>query len=151
MMNLTANQIGIITPRVCSKLAYDQTTGCWLWTGVLSSHGYGFVRWHGKMVSVHRLVYRLLRGEINDGLQVDHLCRNRKCANPSHMELVTNRENVLRGNGPTATNARKDSCKNGHTYSEDTTYYRIRRGCTSRCCKICDSETDAIKAARGRK
>lgn len=72
-------------------------TGCWVWLGPFNRNGYGRAWFEGAREMVHRLVYRLLVGPIPDGLVLDHLCRERCCANPAHMEPVTVRENTLRG------------------------------------------------------
>ena len=77
--------------------------GCWLWTASLKGPGYNTGRgyasfyWAGKGQSGHRVAYEVLVGTIPDGLQVDHLCRVRRCVNPEHLEPVTHRENVRRG------------------------------------------------------
>lgn len=73
--------------------------GCWLWTGyVFASTGYGGIKVAGdKLQLAHRVVYELLRGPIPEGLQIDHLCRERRCVNPTHLEPVTASENLLRG------------------------------------------------------
>ncbi|GAA3948055.1 hypothetical protein GCM10022383_27280 [Microbacterium soli] len=70
--------------------------GCWEWSGTISSTGYGQVKIDGRHVAVHRLSYELHVGPIPDGLVIDHLCSNRKCANPAHLEAVTQAENVRR-------------------------------------------------------
>jgi len=88
---------------------------CWEWAGTLNPKGYGVLHLTAKRTDMaHRIAYRLWRGEIADGLTIDHLCRNRRCVNPFHLEVVTNRINVLRGVGPTAQNARKTACIRGH-------------------------------------
>lgn len=95
----------------------SQPAGCWAWTGASDPDGYGKLRMRGHdapYLRAHRLSYEALRGPVPDGLQLDHLCRNRWCVNPAHMEPVTSRENTLRGLGRTAQNARKTHCPQGH-------------------------------------
>lgn len=75
----------------------DPETGCWNFTGSVSKDGYGRRSFDGKMTTAHRSVYEQLRGPIPDGLDLDHLCRNRRCVNPDHLEPVTRRVNVMRG------------------------------------------------------
>jgi hypothetical protein len=95
----------------------EPNTGCWFWTGALRE-GYGLYseRVNGKTRSqnAHRAVYRALVGEIPSALQLDHLCRVRCCVNPDHLEPVTQRENILRGQGVAAEHAKRTTCKNGH-------------------------------------
>jgi hypothetical protein len=71
----------------------------------------------GKVRLAHRVIYEYLVGPIPDGLSIDHLCRVRHCVNPAHLEPVTHRENVLRGQAPTAVNGRKTRCKRGHEFN----------------------------------
>lgn len=70
--------------------------GCWNWTGAMLASGYGSLRVDNHAHVVHRFAWELLRGPIPDGLQVDHLCRNRRCCNPDHLEPVTQQENLRR-------------------------------------------------------
>lgn len=107
-------------------------SGCFLWLGY-SVSGYGVLRVDGRMVGAHRIAYELANGPIPDGMVIDHLCRVRCCVNPAHMEVVTRGENVLRGIGTAATNARKTHCKRGHPLS--------LRADGNRMCKTCDKET----------
>ncbi len=79
---------------------------CWEWTGAHAPQGYGQIRAYGKTQNAHRIAWEIVRGEIPDGLQIDHLCRNRGCVNPAHLEPVTQRENILRGESPAANWAR---------------------------------------------
>jgi hypothetical protein len=74
----------------------DASTDCWTWTGAKTSTGYGSFGYQGRTWSTHRLAYELLVGPIPDGLTIDHLCRNKPCCNPSHLEPVTIRENQRR-------------------------------------------------------
>jgi len=108
--------------------------GCWEWVGSQTSDGYGQWRAFGEHVA-HRAVYRLLRGAIPEGLTLDHLCRNTGCVNPDHLEPVTIRENLLRGEGACAKNARKTHCLRGHPFNTDNTYLRKGGG---RRCRTCD-------------
>lgn len=99
--------------------------GCWNWTGAKDNKGYG------KIVKLlaHRVSYATFIGDIDNNKELDHLCRNTICINPKHLEAVTHRENILRS--PTAAcavNARKTHCKNGHKYTLENTYNRIRKG-----------------------
>lgn len=108
--------------------------GCWLWIASVSS-GYGYFQYAGKREPAHRVSYKLFRGSIPKGLQIDHLCRVRRCVNPEHLEAVTVRENVLRGNGPTARHARKTHCPRGHEFTPENTYiWSIHK---NRACKTC--------------
>jgi hypothetical protein len=106
-----------------------KTETCWLWLGARGGH-YGSYYSDGKSVLAHRFAYEALVGPIPDGLQIDHLCRVRLCVNPAHLEPVTQRENILRGTGPTAVNARKTHCPKGHQYDEgNTRWYKNKRWC----------------------
>jgi hypothetical protein len=108
----------------------DPDTHCWQWNGSLVQSGYGR---HGG-TSAHRYAYELLVGPIPEGLHIDHLCRNRGCVNPGHMETVTIAENVLRGEGVTARQRRQTHCKRGHPLSGDNLRvtpdgHRVCRAC----------------------
>jgi hypothetical protein len=102
----------------------DRTGGpeaCWRWLGPVMPNGYGRIQVGGKDVYVHRFAYETVVGRIPDGLVIDHLCRNKRCVNPAHLEPVTTRTNVLRGVGFVAVNALKTHCPKGHEYTEANT------------------------------
>lgn len=106
-------------------------SGCWIWMGALTNNGYGRAKRNGKTVVAHRVVHEALAGNIDEGMTLDHLCRVRCCVNPAHMEVVTPRVNVLRGETVTAKNAAKTHCKRGHPLEGDNLFVRKdgRRRC----------------------
>ena len=107
----------------------EKTDTCWLWTAGTGGYGYGSFNPDGRRdgprrnVAAHLYAYRLLVGEVPEGLELDHLCRNKRCVNPAHLEPVTHRENVLRGTGPTAENAKKTTCVRGHDLTDPANVY----------------------------
>lgn len=91
---------------------------CWEWTASLSKNGYGKFSLKNATISAHRLVYTIKHGSISCDSEVDHLCRNRKCVKPDHLEAVPQTVNTLRGDGVTAINAAKTHCIRGHLLNE---------------------------------
>lgn len=110
----------------------ETETGCWQFTGYCPPGGYGQV---GRNLRVHVIVWEHFRGPVPDGLELDHLCRNRACCNPDHLEPVTGRVNKLRGVGFAALNAVKTHCDQGHALTPDNVYARPDR--FGRLCRIC--------------
>ena len=125
------------------------SSGCIEWTGRIDKYGYGQFRPGGRessKVGAHRWSYEHHVGPVPPGLQLDHLCRNKKCVNHQHLEPVSPRENVLRSNNPASMNARKTHCVEGHPLSGDNIYtYGSRR-----VCKTCSKETSARNYKRRR-
>lgn len=109
--------------------------GCWEWQGSLSKLGYGLFYAGSRAIRAHRWSYEHFVGPIPDGLIMDHLFRNRKCVNPQHVEPVTNKENILRGESPPAVCARKNHCANGHEFTKDNTYITYRGNRSCRTCR----------------
>lgn len=110
---------------------------CWLWVGVIDkTTGYGKFWCAGKNRNAHRVIVELSGVVIPKGKQVDHLCRRHDCVNPGHLDIVSNRENALRGVGPTAMNAKKTQCKLGHALTPDNIYSPPYRP-NSRWCRVC--------------
>ncbi len=117
-------------------------TGCWEWQQVPGSHGYGKISIGGKQVLAHRWSYEHFISPIPDGLQIDHLCRNRRYVNPEHLEPVTPRENLIRG---TRWDFNATACIHGHEYTEDNSYLAPDGG---RRCRECSRYRDRKRSAR---
>jgi hypothetical protein len=131
-------------------IVYDDgdPSKCWRFVGSTKPDGYGRLKWDGKRKLAHRLAYELFVGAIPEGLELDHLCRQRDCANPSHLEPVTPRENVIRSDGPLAVKRRRrhesGGClAKGHPLSE---WDEARAHC-----RACDREAEAIRRQRPEK
>ena len=113
-------------------------TQCWLWQGALEPDGYSRILWGKRRIGGHRASYMAFIADVPDGLVIDHLCRNHSCVNPWHLEPVTNHENMMRGVGIPAINARKTHCKRGHAFDGSNTRVVIGGdGIERRECKTC--------------
>lgn len=134
--------------RIRAKIVVDPSTGCWNWQGATNEKGYGTIR-EGvrdggssknlRTLMTHRVMYQHEVGPIPSRLVIDHLCRNRACANPAHLEPVTVEENIRRGDAGKPQRERTH-CPHGHPYDERNTYhYNGSRHC--RACSVSRSRS----------
>ncbi|MDE2102870.1 MAG: HNH endonuclease [Patescibacteria group bacterium] len=116
----------------------EKTENCWIWTGAHDPDGYGSFRGSAPTslrIRAHKWAFLQAGGVVPGGFQLDHLCRNRGCVRPDHLEAVTPQTNTLRGNSIQAKNARKTHCKNGHFLSQENTYITRSGGRSCRTCQ----------------
>jgi len=122
-----------ILERFLEKFKVNLVTGCWEWTGTRAGTryhegiGYGILFSHKdkgrtRFVAAHRFAYQHFIGEIPKGLEVNHLCNIPYCVNPSHLETITHRENILKGETIAAINASRTHCPHGHEYTKENTH-----------------------------
>jgi len=117
----------------------DVETFCWEWKGLYDHDGYGKFRTKNSYIGAHRIAYELVRGKIPEGMELNHICRNRKCVNPNHLEVVTHQENMAKG-------IPRLCCKyGGHIFIPENTGYN-KDG--SRYCKVCHNKRGRERIAR---
>lgn len=130
-----AGRKGPLLHRVKRMTAAGSPDDCWRWLGHLNRDGYGQIRDEfGVIITAHRASYLVHVGPIAAGMEIDHLCRNRACVNPAHLEPVTHQQNMMRTNVPAAVNARKTHCIRGHEFTPENT---VRRPRGYRACRTC--------------
>lgn len=125
----------------------DPNSGCWLWSAWSDRNGYGRIRVGNvsvgrRIVFTHRFSYTIHKGDIPEGLVIDHLCKNTNCCNPDHLEAVTTRENVLRGENFSAKKAKQKACKRGHLFTPENTHISSQG---TRQCRTCRRHWDRAR------
>ena len=113
----------------------EKTEGCWNWTAGVQQTGHGRFYADKKHVPAHRFSYELQVGAIPEGRVLDHLCRNPRCVRPDHLEPVTQRENVMRGDSVPPPNLPKENCPKGHPYDAANTYWTPKGHQDCRACR----------------
>lgn len=108
-----------LAERIADKVTPVTESGCHVWLGASTNGGYGHLKYENKYYLAHRVTYIHRYGAIPEGLDLDHLCRVRCCVNPDHLEPVSRRENLIRGNTAIARNVRRTQCPNGHPYTKE--------------------------------
>lgn len=119
-----------------AKIVVGADNECWVWTAGLNENGYGNLAFRGQHYLAHRWAYEWWVGPIPPGMSLDHLCRNRRCCNPAHLEPVTPQENMRRARGMNY----RPACGRGHLYTpENTGWLPYRRYCRA-CHRIHESK-----------
>jgi len=140
--HLSLKQITSVFSRIhVSTALLFNATPCWEWTGCINAGGYGHATWHRKPIRAHRLMYAWLVAPLppctrqRTDVEMDHLCKNRKCCNPAHLELVTKQVNMSRVNWRATKKATQTHCIHGHEYTPENTIWRCQG--KARACRTC--------------
>lgn len=142
----------VLVERFEKYISPEPNSGCWLWAGYVSEGGYGRFSPRNRMAPLyaHRFSYELHKGQIPEGMDLDHLCRVRCCVNPDHLEPVTRKENIRRGLSG-INNSSKTRCDNGHPFSpENIRTAKTQAGGTVRVCRQCERRWGREKYARSK-
>jgi hypothetical protein len=135
--------------RFLDRLSPEPNTGCWFWLGGLNGEGYGYLRVDGVLTPAHLFGYRALIGPVPRGLELDHLCRNKGCVNPRHLEPVTHKVNVNRGANILRARAKREFrdgrivCDLGHPWIRENILFgrpSKRRPSGTMQCRLCHND-----------
>lgn len=123
----------------------DKQEFCWIWTAYKDEKGYGIFQYQGSK-KAHRVSYELIKGEIPQDMMLDHLCKNKSCVNPAHLEVVSSRTNSLRAKNTIAyLNADKSHCPNGHPFLADNLIISKNGYNGARRCRKCKNEQERAR------
>jgi hypothetical protein len=132
-----------LSERIKNSITVDEN-GCWVWNKHITANGYSQISTGSRVThslqnrSGHRVSYEVFVGPLIEGMQIDHLCRNRACVNPDHLEQVTPRENIHRSDAVYKRLMAKTHCPKGHLYDEKNTYRsKSPSGGFTRSCITC--------------
>lgn len=152
-----ARPIGVVPPKYVERFfgRVEKTESCWNWLGGTGKGGYGIFRISSTQYYVHRVSWAIANGGTPGSLCIDHLCKNRTCVNPSHMELVTLAVNTMRGDTSSSIpviNSRKTHCIRGHEFNEDNVFFDAKgsRRCRE-CFRIHDHSPRRLRLRRERR
>jgi hypothetical protein len=132
----------LLNDRLWAQSKQDVTTGCQLWTGTLHKDGYGQIKVNRKTRLAHIVSYELAIGLVGDGLELDHLCRVRRCIQPTHIEPVTNLVNIMRGHSPMAVALLTGFCQRGHEFTPENSIIKSSGG--QKQCRACAKMTNHL-------
>ena len=145
--NPDATRLGYIPKNDRERLMVKvrKINGHWMWIGSTDGGGrYGGFYYQGKVRRAHRVSWEMAHGPIPEGMVLDHKCRKTLCVNPDHLQVVTQRENILIGDAPTARNAAKTHCIRGHAFTAENIIFNRDGG---RQCKACRELRNARRRA----
>lgn len=143
-----------ISARFAEKVRVNPLTGCWIWRAYSTKTGYAQFQapdlntGESRLQYAHRVAYESIHGPVPEGFELDHLCARRNCVNPAHLEPVTRKENLMRGDTLPAARAAQTHCQRGHELSGDNVYTNPSQG--SRTCRICRTQFNREWAKKNR-
>lgn len=147
-----ARKAGCLKKRFWSNVSATSAEGCWKWNGPISVYGYGRLmesigNRKTKQLMAHRFAYEQVIGKIEEGMTIDHVCRNKSCVNPAHMEVVTRGENSIRSHSKNMMAMRENCCTKGHKIEKENVIKETRKNGKERFrCKICSLSREAKRS-----
>lgn len=109
---------------------------CWIWKGYIDKDGYGTFSYRSKEMRAHRWSYMHFVGSLDNNLTIDHICNVRACVNPKHLQQIPIKDNILRGSGPSARNAKKTHCRHGHAFADNNVVHDKKQRRCRECSRL---------------